>query len=312
MPKEHLEGDYKLGNWVGNLRQRKHLLSLKEIDQLNKVNFIWSPHILDWEIGLEALKDYVLREGNAKVPQNHKEGIFNLGSWVATQRTKINTLSSQKTKQLNKLYFIWDTYSEEWEAAFNALETFKEREGHLSVPARHKENGFNLGSWVSNRRSTKSLSYPQKYKDKLNKMGFVWNANYEAWMQGYNQLLSFYKREGNINLPHKHKENGYDLSKWVFHQRANYKTLSVEQKKYLDDLNFSWNPNERKWEKGFKRLQEYKKRQGHCRVPRKYIIDGVNLYNWVASQRRRKGKLPHEKIEKLDALGFDWGNIKKL
>ena len=131
-------------------------------------------------------------------------------------------------------------------------------------------------------------------------------------MQGYNQLLSFYKREGNINLPHKHKENGYDLSKWVFHQRSNYKTLSVEQKKYLDDLNFSWNPYEEKWENGFKILQAYKKRQGHCRVPRKLIINGVNLYNWVASQRRKKGKLPHEKIEKLDALGFDWGNIKKL
>jgi Helicase associated domain len=45
----------------------------------------------------------------------------------------------------------------------------------------------------------------------------------------------------------------------------------------------------------------------NCRVPAQYkSSDGYKLATWFSRQRRRKQTLSHERIELLDALGFEW------
>jgi len=49
-------------------------------------------------------------------------------------------------------------------------------------------------------------------------------------------------------------------------------------------------------------------KHGNLDVPRKTIIDGLDLYRWLGSQRYlgRTGKLAPERIARLNQLDFDW------
>ena len=55
-------------------------------------------------------------------------------------------------------------------------------------------------------------------------------------------------------------------------------------------------------------LREYLIMNGHCDVPRNYPTN-QKLSNWVKWQRQEYGKkkLPQEKIQKLESIGFTWG-----
>jgi hypothetical protein len=61
-----------------------------------------------------------------------------------------------------------------------------------------------------------------------------------------------------------------------------------------------------KWEEGFKHLEAFKAREGHCRVPKRILEGGYRLGIWVATQRDPRVKLSHDRRARLDALGFVW------
>jgi hypothetical protein len=44
-----------------------------------------------------------------------------------------------------------------WDFNFQMLLQFRDREGHLRVPARHVEDGHKLGSWICTQRTRKRL-----------------------------------------------------------------------------------------------------------------------------------------------------------
>ncbi len=66
--------------------------------------------------------------------------------------------------------------------------------------------------------------------------------------------------------------------------------------------------HEEKWERSYKLLVEYYKKYGDVRVPRKYIVNGVQLGQWVSKQREayKKGILTEEHINKLNELSMFW------
>ena len=68
-------------------------------------------------------------------------------------------------------------------------------------------------------------------------------------------------------------------------------------------------PNEQRWLDMFGRLELFKSKTGHCRVPNRYSGD-ASLGSWVATQRRYfKNKslpMPPDRVKKLTDLGFEW------
>jgi hypothetical protein len=62
------------------------------------------------------------------------------------------------------------------------------------------------------------------------------------------------------------------------------------------------------WEDMFARMEQYKKREGHCNVPRSHKEDGANLGTWVPRQRieKRKGELSADKSRRLESIGMVW------
>jgi hypothetical protein len=65
-------------------------------------------------------------------------------------------------------------------------------------------------------------------------------------------------------------------------------------------------PLEMAWEKGFAALNQFKAREGHCRVPRGHQEGSFKLGTWVVNQRNRIGALSVERRRRLDAIKFVW------
>jgi hypothetical protein len=65
------------------------------------------------------------------------------------------------------------------------------------------------------------------------------------------------------------------------------------------------------WEFWFGLLEVFQKREGHCRVPVLHKEEGHKLGNWVHNQRQQKDRLSHDRIKRLDALGFVWDPLEE-
>ena len=108
-------------------------------------------------------------------------------------------------------------------------------------------------------------------------------------------------------VPQRYKtKGGFALGQWVSTQRAPKAKLLLEYVQLLDTLGFTWDPLAEKWEEGFSKLQQFKEREGDCRVPQGHKEGDFNLGTWVGKQRYTKDKLIPERKQRLDALGFFW------
>src|SRR5262245_10055865 len=87
VPQFHLEGTFKLGQWVSVQRGLKDTIADKRKRRLDALGFVWDSHERHWERGFAALKKFKAREGHCLVPWLYSDGNgFNLGRWVNTQR----------------------------------------------------------------------------------------------------------------------------------------------------------------------------------------------------------------------------------
>ncbi len=135
-------------------------------------------------------------------------------------------------------------------------------------------------------------------------------ANWEALFQA---LVAFKENQGHCGVPQRWSENP-ELARWVSTQRYHYKKgkLGEERVARLEDLGVEWDPVTANWEEMFQALVAFKENQGHCGVPNKWR-ENPQLATWVSNQRQtfRKGELSEERVVRLEALGFEWGRIKK-
>lgn len=185
------------------------------------------------------------------------------------------------------------------------LQQFTDREGQCRVLTSHKEDGFNLSSWIANQRTNKEAMSAERHK-RLDDLGFVWNTLVEDWDEGYSKLQQFKERKGHCNVLQGHKEDGFALGQWVNTQRRAKETLSAERRQRLDDIGFVWDLYAAAWEEGFGKLQQFKDREGHCKVTQRHKEDGFALGTWVGAQRTGRETLSTERRQRMDEIGFVW------
>src|SRR5262249_47890942 len=65
-----------------------------------------NPLELAWEKGFAVLKKFKARGKHCRVPRGHREGAFNLGTWVVNQRNRKETLSVQRSRAWKRLGLI--------------------------------------------------------------------------------------------------------------------------------------------------------------------------------------------------------------
>ena len=165
------------------------------------------------------------------------------------------------------------------------------------VDRRHRNNKYSLSA---ERRKLLESSC----KD------WTWDPLADQWSEGFEQLKKYVKTNGSARVPRHFKtKDGFNLGIWVRSQRRNKDSLSAERRKLLESSckDWSWDPFTDKWNKGFEHLQEYVKKNGSARVPKRFKTkDGFALGTWVGTQRINKDSLSTERRKLLESSCKDW------
>jgi hypothetical protein len=198
-----------------------------------------------WDFWYGLLDKFTSSEGHARPSQARKWDGCTLGIWVTNQRSSPNSLTPDRIARLEALPgWVWDVREFRWEEGFSSLQRFTALEGHSRPPSAHKENGYNLGQWVSNQRSGRNTLTPERIIRLETLPGWVWDISEFQWEEGFSYLQRLTAGTGHSRPIKRHKENGYSLGEWVGKQRASRNHLTSERIARLEALpGWIWDGN---------------------------------------------------------------------
>jgi hypothetical protein len=113
----------------------------------------------------------------------------------------------------------------------------------------------------------------------------------KKWYMKYEQLVDFKRKRGHCMVPSRYEQDKA-LAEWVVKQRFIHKNDKIrpDRKTILDEIGFVWkvesprNTNDKVWQHQYEKVVEFKRINGHTRVPFKYEQD-KSLGRWVSDQR---------------------------
>jgi hypothetical protein len=104
------------------------------------------------------------------------------------------------------------------------------------------------------------------------------------------------------------------MANWVSQQRHFY-SLPQDRRELLDELGFVWKGEglDTHWKQQYAKLVDFKRKNGHCIVPRRRYEQDKSLGLWVSQQRHfgKKNKLLRDRKHLLDKLEFVW-NVQEF
>ena len=201
----------------------------------------------------------------------------------------------------------------------------------LSVFRRLEGNQFEsefLKNWIAHQRRHWLNGCLSKEREKmLSKIGFTFDPWLETWLENYDLLLDYKKKEGHFNVPRFYvalspagKKVG--LGHWVINLRYQKHKLSHEPKcrskcanavkidkiKMLESVGFEFAPrisNDDRWWRFFNELQAYQEEHGDLVVKQK---DNYELCQWMKGQRQKikNGVMNNDREGFLDSIGFNF------
>ena len=233
VPQAHEEEGVKLGSWLNTQRKelKKNKLDQKRKERLESLGVLWDPKEVQWERNFDLLSVYHAREGHVDVSFNHEEEGISLGTWLSAQRQdfKKGKLSDVRQKRLELLGITWDPTEAQWERNYNLLKVFREREGHANVPRLHNEDGVGLGTWVvKQRKDFKEGKLAPARQGRLELLGISWSPLEAQWERNFDLLKAFRAREGHVNVPAMHVEEGLKLGTWLRKQQQDLKVGKLD------------------------------------------------------------------------------------
>ena len=170
---------FNLGWWVSTQRASRDIMFPDRRKRLNDIGFVWDVSNKAWDDGFSKLLQFKEAKGHCLVPKGFVLEGFSLGQWVSNQRKRKDHMHPNRRQRLDDIDFVWDVLNKAWDDGFRKLLQFKEAKGHCLVPTGFVLEGFNLGQWVSNQRKARNKMSHER-KERLNTLGFVWNAQTSA------------------------------------------------------------------------------------------------------------------------------------
>ena len=302
-----------LGCWVACQRHLHNTGRLKagRVRQLTRLGFDFAPEDPRWDAQFARLVKFQKKHGHCNVPSGD-----DFGQWVYMQRKRRRQgeLDPGKIQRLDAISFEWvkpgqvGTFNAaRWRHRVQELKAFKRKHGHCQV-SQSQRNRHGLGVWVGNLRADyRKGQLPSDRIRELDALGFAWQSENLCWEGHFAELTAFKQRHGHCRVPQVYAANPA-LGAFVANARASRRagTLSPDQIRQLDDLEFVWEPMASTWERRFAELVLFHQQHGHWRVPQ----HGTQrtLASFVARLRKQKrlGRLSAERRATLDALGFVW------
>lgn len=137
-------------------------------------------------------------------------------------------------------------------------------------------------------------------------------ASTNSWEEYYGAARAYQQARGTSDIPQDWvTSEGLRLGSWWTKQRVAYNAdhLSAERRALLEELGIVWDPLTESWTATYQEVQRLAQEQGHFAFDESVLTArGVVVLNWCTTQRtrRRAGKLPEQRIELLNAVGFPW------
>jgi hypothetical protein len=201
-----------------------------------------------------------------------------------------------------------------------------DRSGYSAVAvelatAMERHLGRRLGAAVVKPNSSSAGAADRQLEDRIAAHAALRGdlSSFDAkWEYMFALLQRFIAREKTVIVPREHLEEGERLGRWVQKQRNVFKgvhgggRLTKEQIKKLVALpGWTWERGPDKWERGYRSLMAFQKREGHIKVPAEHIENGVRLDAWVTRQRQhfRMGRIQRQgdHVTRLERVpGWKW------
>lgn len=223
-------------------------------------------------------------------------------SWVIN----VKDLNEVK-KKADAAKKLADDIKSDWKKGFEFYSHYISETDILKVPSNVIYEGFKLGKWVKEQRTSyrKGKLTPDQ-KKALDDLGFLWEI-ITPLKDGLAIYMRYVKETGDIQGSIDIFED-FKLSKWVGKQRLKYRNneLSSDRIEALNNLDFIWDLNDFAWMNRFNSYSNYVKETGNTQVSKNFMYDGFNLSKWLSKQREAysKNTIKTERRNLLDDLGF--------
>ena len=306
VPAHHIENGLRLGSWINGLRTDMETRLMPErVKRLNSIGFVWdvSEHV--FEQNFAFLRQFVSREGHARVPSKHVEDGFELGRWINYLRRKRDTASPDRIERLDAIGFVWNINDYNFNQNIALLRKFKAREGHTNVAQAHQEDGVGLGQWVQGVRQRKTELKTWQIES-LDSLSFEWRVKDPSHARYLKALAEYVAHAGDARVPITYVAETVELGSWIANMRKRRLRLGPELISALNRLGMIWDVRADEFEQNVLLLERFVAREHHARVPIDHLENGVHIGNWVSSLRQKRARLSSERIAQLDKLGFIW------
>ncbi|MFJ2116055.1 Helicase associated domain protein [Streptomyces sp. NPDC087850] len=285
---------------------------------------VLNPKSAEWRRGLTAARHYHRTHHHLDAPQTHEDPDgYPLGRWLTWQRHLHTTgaLDPARTTALERLGIIWNPQQHAFDRGLAHATAYTHHHGHLAVPVDHHHDGFALGRWLATQRKRADTLTPARAQA-LHDLDQYWNPPWPlTWHRAYHAARRHHHAGNHLTDVPRHyiTDDGHRLGEWLHNQRLHPERLHPTQQRLLAGIGLSQNtepspkkrkPATRKPEQGLAAARAFHQREGHLEVPQRHVedLDGepVRLGQWISNTRRRKERLPTDRIRALDALGMRW------
>jgi len=280
----------QLGGWLTHQKQnyKKKTVGMKDAKRYN----LWSQFLEDyneylltgkelWFKNFENLKIFINENKRRPLLTSKNQEENQLGSWLCNQlHCYKNKTQRMKDEELYKLWdqFVKDykeyllTSEESWFQNFEDLKIFidnNKRRPSISIQEEKQ-----LGLWLAVQlRNYKPKVYSMKYEERYN----LWTqfmedyneyllTGRELWFKNFEDLKIFIDTNKRVPLNVENNQDETYLSKWISHQKENYKKEVQSMKdgeqynlwtQFLEDYKEYFISDDEKWFQKFEELKTF-------------------------------------------------------
>ncbi|WP_406730016.1 Helicase associated domain protein [Streptomyces sp. NBC_01794] len=237
---------YPLGRWLTWQRHlhTKGTLDAVRVHALERLGIIWDPRQQAFDRALAHAAAYAARHGHLAAPVDEIHDGFPLGRWLATQRTRAETLTDQRATALTALDRWWNPpWPITWQRAYHAARQNRA----VDKTAAEAKN------WLESQRARSDRLHPEQ-KSLLQGLGLLeladtaalpatesrLPARERAFQRGLAAARAFREREGHLDVPQRHVEEveGEEvrLGQWMSNLRRRHARLSPQRQAALVEL----------------------------------------------------------------------------
>ncbi|SEQ10711.1 DEAD/DEAH box helicase [Streptomyces radiopugnans] len=278
------------------------------------------------------------------VPLDARVGTFPLGAWTSEQRRayRAGTLAKWRVELLEEAGMVWSVPDAAFEENLAAARAYYAVHGTLCAPRTAVAQGRPIGQWLTNCRRPGGLGKdPERAAERAARLAEIdpdWNPAENGWtvdwQRHYAKLWACLHSGATLaEIRPGVTVGGEDIGLWLARQRTQWEQLADGQRERLAALGIQPTAaapggqastgdqaagtvvvpaGASAWDRALAALRQYQAREGHVRVPRKWIETfhdqaghqhPIRLGVWINNQRQRRDRLDAERAKALEELG---------